>query len=480
MKLIHPLIILRILSIILIIGGLSIFCCIPIALIYQESFWTFIYSGLISGLLGLTAFIYTRNEDMSQVSSRDGYVAVTLSWLEFSLLGCMPYLFSGEIPNFFNAFFESTSGITTTGASILTNIEGLPKSILFWRQLTHWIGGIGIILLIIIILPSLKIRTQQFLTLESSLKEKILPKTKSIGLRLLYVYLILTFVETLLLWLGEMDLFDSVCHAFTTIATGGFSTKNDSIASCSPYTQNVISVFMYLSGISFVLFYFIVKKKFNKVYTNEELWFYTAIVLISGILVSITIIPTMGTVSDAFRTGFFQVISIITTTGLATSDFAQWPDSSVLIIFLLFFTGACAGSTSGGLKMGRILVAFKNINMTFKRLHHPKLVQPIRYNGRRLSDKENHSIMSFVVLYVLIFFLGAFVLLLTGIDPITAVSSSIASIGCVGPALGTAGPMSNFAHFPDSAKLFMSLFMIIGRLELMSVFVLFSKPFWRL
>ncbi|MBP5708206.1 MAG: TrkH family potassium uptake protein, partial [Bacteroidales bacterium] len=191
----------------------------------------------------------------------------------------MPYLFSGVIPDFFNAFFESTSGITTTGASILTNIEGSPKSILFWRQLTHWIGGIGIILLIIIILPSLKIRTQQFLTLESSLKEKILPKTKSIGLRLLYVYLTLTFAETLLLWLGEMDLFDSVCHAFTTIATGGFSTKNDSIASCSPYTQNVISVFMYLSGISFVLFYFIVKKKFNKVYTNEELWFYTAIVL---------------------------------------------------------------------------------------------------------------------------------------------------------------------------------------------------------
>ena len=277
-----------------------------------------------------------------------------------------------------------------------------------------------------------------------------------------------------------MDLFDSVCHAFTTISTGGFSTKNDSIASCSPYTQNVISVFMYLAGISFVLFYFIVKKKFNKVINNEELWFYTAIVLVSGILVSITIIPTMGSVSDAFRTGFFQVLSIISTTGLATSDFAQWSDSSVLIIFLLFFTGACAGSTSGGLKMGRILVAFKNINVTFKRLHHPKLMQPIRYNGRRLSDKENHSIMSFVVLYVLIFFLGAFVLLLTGIDPITAVSSSIASIGCVGPALGTAGPMSNFAHFPDSAKLFMSLFMILGRLELMSVFVLFSKPFWRL
>ena len=202
--------------------------------------------------------------------------------------------------------------------------------------------------------------------------------------------------------------------------------------------------------------------------------------LVSGILVSITIIPTMGSVSDAFRTGFFQVLSIISTTGLATSDFAQWSDSSVLIIFLLFFTGACAGSTSGGLKMGRILVAFKNINVTFKRLHHPKLMQPIRYNGRRLSDKENHSIMSFVVLYVLIFFLGAFILLLTGIDPITAVSTSIATIGCVGPALGTAGPMSSFAHFPDTAKLFMSLFMILGRLELMSVFVLFSKPFWRL
>lgn len=480
MKLIHPLIILRILGIILLIMGISILCCIPIALIYDETIWPFVYSSGIVIILGVAAFISTRKEDMSQVSSRDGYVAVTLAWLEFSVLGCMPYLFSGAIPHFVNALFESTSGITTTGASILTEIESLPKSILFWRQLTHWIGGIGIILLIIIILPSLKIRTQQFLTLESSLKEKILPKTKSIGLRLLYVYLTFTLLETLLLWLGEMDLFDSVCHAFTTIATGGFSTKNDSIASCSPYTQNVISVFMYLSGISFVLFYFIVKRKFNKIAHNEELWLYTALVLVCGILVSITIIPYMGSVSDAFRHGFFQVISIITTTGLATSDFAQWPDSSLLILFLLFFSGACAGSTSGGLKTGRILVVFKNINMVFKRLHHPKVVQPIRVNGRKLTEKENHSIMSFVVLYIIVFFIGSFVLLLTGIDPITAVSSSIASLGCVGPALGTAGPMSSFAHFPDAAKLFMSLFMIIGRLEMMAVFVIFSRSFWKL
>ena len=347
MKLIHPLIIIRIISMILIIGSFALLCGVPVAMIYDEPLSPFILSALFTGIPGILIRFLSRRANIKKTSARDGYISVTLAWLVLSILSALPYIISGAIPSFIDAFFEAASGVTTTGASILTNIEILPKSILLWRSMTHWIGGFGIILLVIVILPSLRITAHQLMSLESSLKEKILPKTKSIVIRLLFVYLCLTIAETFLLTLGEMDLFESVCHSFATVATGGFSTKNDSLASFSEYTQNVITVFMFLSGISFVIYYLLVKRSFRKIINNEEIWFYFGVVAISGFLLALTVMkePAMGFIK-ALEEGYFQVISIITTTGFTTVDFVKWPNPAITILFILMFTGACAGSNN--------------------------------------------------------------------------------------------------------------------------------------
>ncbi len=481
MKLIHPLIIIRIISLILTIGSFAILCSVPVALIYNEPLSPFIWSSLITGIPGIVARILSRGANMKKTSARDGYISVTSAWLVLSLSSALPFVISGAMPSFIDAFFEAASGVTTTGASILTNIEILPKSILFWRSMTHWIGGFGIIVLVIIILPSLRITAQQLMSLESSLKEKILPKTKSIALRLLFVYLCLTVSETFLLYLGEMDLFDSICHSFATVATGGFSTKNDSLASCSEYTQNVITAFMFLSGVSFVLYYLLVKRKFRKVIHNEELWFYCGVVAIAGFLLALTVMkePSMGFMK-ALEEGYFQVISIVTTTGFTTVDFVEWPSPAITILFILMFTGACAGSTTGGIKMARHLIVLKNIRNVFKQLNHSKAIQLVRINGKVISEKANLSILSFAMTYIMVFFIGSFATIITGIDPVTATSSTISSLGNIGPAMGTAGPMDGYSHFPGITKLIHSLLMIIGRLELMTVFVIFTKSFWKI
>jgi trk system potassium uptake protein TrkH len=265
MKFINPLIILRILSTILLLETISFLICLPVAVIYKEPLYPLLVSASFTGLLFIILRIITHNVDTTKISNRDGYIAVTLSWLVFAIMGSLPYLISGTIPSFIDAFFESASGFTTTGASILQDIEVLPYSILFWRSFTHWIGGLGIIVLVIIILPSLRITAQQLMGLESSLKEKTHPKTKAVGFRLLIIYIGLTLSEILFLYLGEMNLFESICHTFGTVATGGFSTKNASIAGFSAYTQYVIAVYMLLSGVSFVAYYYMLKRQFHKV-----------------------------------------------------------------------------------------------------------------------------------------------------------------------------------------------------------------------
>ena len=278
----------------------------------------------------------------------DGYLAVTLSWVVFSLLGTLPYLISGTIPSFIDAFFESTSGFSTTGSSILKNVEILPYSILFWRSLTHWIGGIGIIALLIIILPSLRVSWYQLFSLESSLKEKFHSKTKAIGFRILFIYLGLTLAEIVLLNIGDMNLFDSICHSFGTISTGSFSTKNNSLMSYSSYSQYIVMIFMFLAGTSQVIYYYLVKFNFKKVRQNEELCFYIVVVVIAGSIATIILlVNTTRTFEESFRDGFFQIISIITCTGYTSSNYILWPVTAVLLIFLMMFSGGSTGSASG-------------------------------------------------------------------------------------------------------------------------------------
>ncbi|MGD0342756.1 MAG: potassium transporter TrkG [Bacteroidales bacterium] len=348
MKLINPLVILRILSIILFVEVVSFLLCIPSALYYSESILPFLLPALITSVISSVLYFLSRNADIDKLSSRDGYFSVTLSWLIFPLLGTLPYLFSGTIPSFINAFFESTSGFTTTGSSILTNVENLPRSVLFWRSLTHWIGGIGIIVLVLLVLPSLKVAGYQLFSLESNLKEKILPRTKAIGLRIILVYLTLTIAEIIFLSFGDMSLFDSICYSFGTISTGGFSTKSTGMMSYSPYSQYIVMTFMFLAGISQIVYYYIIKLNLRKVKHNEELWFYIATIVISGALAtSILLVKTDKSLEPAIREGYFQVISIITCTGFSSANFAGWPMAGTLLLFILMFSGGSTCSTSG-------------------------------------------------------------------------------------------------------------------------------------
>ncbi len=481
MKLINPLVILRILSTILFIEAICFLFCLPVAFIYNEPPSPFIWSTVITIILSVVLFLSSRSVHIEKMTNREGFLSVTVGWLIFTGFGTLPFLISGTIPSFVDAFFESSSGFTTTGASILLDVEILPKSVLFWRSLTHWIGGLGIVVLVIIILPSLRITAQNLLYKESSLKEKTHPKSKSVGLRLLYIYLGLTLIEAVLLKAGGLDLFDSLCLTFGTVATGGFAVKNTSIAGYSSYIQYVIALFMFLSGVSFVIYYYMVKMNFRKIRKNEELWFYLGSTIFAGVLAtSILLVKTSKPFELAFREGFFQVISMITTTGFATTDYLLWPQAGLFLIFVLLFAGASTGSTTGSIKMVRHLVIVKNIRNVFMRLVHPKMISQIKLYDKPVSQQTNISIISFVILYFVIFLIGTFIVVITGVDPVTGASAVATSLGNAGPGLGTIGPMNNYAHFSDFNKLIFSILMIIGRLEIYTVFVLFARSFWRM
>lgn len=474
-------IVLKVISTNLFILAAALFACIGVAFVFSESPLPFFYSSLISLFVGLLFYLTTKKQDDEvAIHRKDTYLVVTLSWLFISLIGCLPYIFSGAIPSFVNAFFESVSGFSTTGSSILVDIEALPKSILFWRSLTHWIGGIGIIVLVIIIMPTLHIGSYQLFTLESSLKEKIQPKIKAVGRRLLLIYVVLTVAEIIFLLAGHMNLFESVCHSFGTDATGGFSPKNTSIIAYSPYIQYVVAIFMFLAGTNFVIHYYLFKREFKKVKDNEELKFY--IVVVFGIVAIVTafLYFTMHKpLEESFREAFFQVVSIVTCTGFASADYLQWPVFGWAIIFFTMFLGGCAGSTAGGIKMVRHLILWKNIKRNFRQLTSPHAILPIRLNKNAISVETNRSILTFICVYFLVFLIGSVLLGSLGIDAKTASSSVATCMAGIGPGIGTVGPVSNFANLPDMGKIILSFIMIIGRLEIYTVIVMFSGDFWK-
>jgi trk system potassium uptake protein TrkH len=481
MRLINPLAILRILSNILIIEAVSILVCLPVALNYKETTIPFIWSSGIAAFISAVFYIISRNADTSKFSNRDGYLAVTLAWIIFSAIGALPYLFSGSINSFIDAFFESTSGFSTTGSSIFEDVEVLPYSILFWRSFTHWIGGLGIIVLVVMVLPSLKVTGYQLFSLESSLKEKIHPRTKAVVFRIMLIYVTLTILEVAFLMAGDMNFFDSICHSFGTIATGGFSTKNTSLMSYSKYSQYVVMVFMFLAGISQIVYYFIVKLNFRKVKNNEELWFYIAAIVVAGSLASyILLANTVKTPEEAFREGYFQTISIMTCTGFASTDFIYWPNAGLVLLFFLMFSGGSTGSTSGGIKMARHLIVIKNIKNVFVRLSHPNIVTSIKLNGKAIGESTNIAILSFIILYFFLFIIGSLIITASGVDPESSATAVATCMAGIGPGMGSVGPMSNFSGLPEIDKFVLSLLMIIGRLEIITVLVLFSKSFWKL
>lgn len=465
----------------LLISATAILFTTTIAVVYKEPLYPFLISSSIIYAIALLLYLLGgRKKEYPKIISKTAFLAVTLAWVIISLSGALPFYFSGYFNSFTDAAFESISGFTTTGASILTDIESLPKSILFWRSLTHWIGGIGIIVLVIVIMPSLKISNYNLFVLESSLQEKIIPRIKKEGYRLLWIYLIITFAEVVFLRLGGMNLFDSVCHSFGTIATGGFSTKNDSIAGYSPYIQYVIIVFMMLAGTNFAVYYFSVLRKFRKIKLNEELRYYFSILIIAGITITaILYLNTPLTLEHSFRQGFFQSTSIITCTGFATTDYLAWPAVATGLIFILMFIGGSTGSTAGGIKVARHIVILKNMRLVFRRAMHPKMVAGIKINNNHVSDENNNKILTFVLWYIIAFVAGSMILVIIGLDGPSAIGSIATALGGIGPGLGTVGPVSNFAHIPIMAKYVISFYMILGRLEIYPVLILFTKFYWK-
>lgn len=470
----------RIVAINLALMAASMLVCTGIALLYSESTVPFLLSALIVSVPAVILYFLSAplpgSEDLKR---KDAYFIVSASWILLGLTGSLPYMLSGSIPAFVDALFESVSGFSTTGASVLTDIEALPYSILFWRSLTHWIGGIGIIILVIVIMPSFRIGGYHLFTMESSLQEKIKPRTRSIGYRLLLIYVALTVAEAVLLLAGGMNLFESVCHSFGTIATGGFSPKNDSIAGYSPYIQYVITLFMLMAGVNFTVYYFLAKREFNRIRDNEEFRFYLMVVASIGLVITAILVAKADKPLEvAFRDAFFQVVSIITCTGFVSADYLQWPVYAWMIIFFSMFIGGSTGSTAGSIKIARHLILLKNIKSILSKMIHPSSIIRIRINKRHLPEDLNQSALAFIALYLIIFAFGSLLLTITGLDLMTASSSTATCMAGIGPGMGTVGPVSNFGHLPSSAKIILSALMILGRLEIYTVLILFTKSFW--
>ena len=459
--------------------------CVPFAIYYddQNHINTFLLCSLITISFGFLLRFLTKDEKNAEIKKRDGYLIVVSGWLCMTFFGTLPYILTDSIPSFTDAFFETMSGFTTTGSTILDEIESLPKSILFWRSMTQWIGGMGIIVLTIAILPLLGIGGMELFVAEAPgpTKDKIHPRIKETAKRLWIIYFSLTALETVVLMFFGLSFFDAINHSLTTTSTGGFSTKQQSIAAFqNPFVEAVIVIFMFLAGTNFTMIYFGLKMKFRKIVNNDEFKWYLSAVFILILLLSFYRTHTSS--SDfihAFREISFQVVSIITTTGYATADYTLWGSFLTFIFFLFLFSGASAGSTSGGIKIVRIILLIKNGLLEFKRRLHPKAVIPVMLNKQVISSTITYNLLAFIFLYLFVFTLGSIFLSFLGVDMLTSISAVASAVGNVGPGIADVGPSSSFSQLPTSAKWILSLLMLMGRLELFTVCVLFTPYFWK-
>ncbi len=478
--------IIRILSIVLLIEALSMVPSFCISLIYEEKseMRAFLFSILTISVLAGVCVHFTKSSSRV-ISIRDGLLIVAMSWVIASLFSSLPYMLSGSIPDFADAFFESASGFTTTGASIIPNVESMARSILFWRSSTHWLGGMGILILAIALLPSMGIGTLHIAEAETPgpTTDKLTPRLSSSVRILYYIYIGMTILEVVLLLLGGMDLYDSFIHTFGSVATGGFSSYGNSIAHFdSLYIECIISIFTLMAGINFNLYYFLFFRNWRDFVRDGELRAYIAIILISTLAIALTL-KLFGTVQHfgtAVRQAFFQAVTIITTTGYSTTDFNLWPSSAIMVLFLLMFVGGCSSSTSGSIKVIRIIVLFKLIRRGIYKRLHPTAVVPVRLAGKNISSEVVSAIASFLFLYITVFILGTLIISIENVDLITAASTVATCLGNVGPGFGSVGPLSDFSLYSDGSTLFLSVLMIAGRLELFTLLLLFVPGFWDL
>lgn len=457
--------------------------CACVALLYGESdALAFFYTTSITAVAGfmMTHFIKTKDRILAK---KDGYFTVTMVWIVFSLFGCLPYIFGQTISSFADAFFETMSGFTTTGSSILNDIDSLPHATLFWRSLTQWLGGLGIIMLFIAILPSLGIEGRDLYVAETTgpTHSKTSFTFTASARQMWIVYTSLTLLQTFLLMFGGMDFFDGICHSFTTMATGGFSTKQDSIAYWdSAYIQYVIIVFMLMAGTNFGLLFTAIRGNWRKLLRDNEFQLYFLIALLASVIIGLGLYyHQWAGLEKSMRDAAFQVVTLMTTTGFATVDYLLWPPFVCLILFLLFFIGSSAGSTAGGMKVIRVYMLFKNSFIELKRIIHPNGIINVKYNGKTVHPNIMTGIMGFSILYMIVFVIGTIIMTLCTEDIITASSAVITAMSNVGPAFGSLGPMDSFAPLNDFAKLFLAFLMLVGRLEILTVMVLFTRGFWK-
>lgn len=476
--------ILSVLGLLIILNGGFMLLCLPFSLYYNDGEWhALLISGLLTiGIGTILHFLTRKGKTTNNMSKRDGYLIVTSGWLIMSLFGTLPYLISGEIPDFTDAFFETLSGFTTTGASVLNDIESMSEGILLWRSLTQWIGGMGIIVLTVAILPLLGIGGMQLFVAEAPglTPDKLKPRITDTAKRLWLIYLGLTVAEAILLKLGGMSFFDAINHALTTMATGGFSTKQASVAHfSSPFIQYVIIVFMFLAGTSFTLTYFGLHNQWNRVLKNEEFRYYLGFTIVSAIIITFVVFSvTDNGLEQSFRESLFQLVSIVTTTGYVTADYTSWAPLLTVVFFMFMFIGGSAGSTAGGVKVVRHVILLKNSVMELRRQLHPSAVLPVRLNDRAVTSDITFNVMAFMIIYFMIFAFGSIIISAMGYDFATSIGAVATCLGNIGPGIGKVGPVDNFSFISAQGKWVLSLLMLLGRLELFTVLILFTPYFW--
>lgn len=477
-------IILKIIGFLLILNGIAMLTAIPFSLYYgSDDISAILISGFITALTGSLLWFSIKSDPDEDISKRDGYLIVALGWILSSIFGTLPFIIHGSIPSFTDAFFETMSGFTTTGASILKDIEVVPQGLLFWRSMTHWLGGMGIIVLSLAILPILGIGGMQLFQAEVAgpSKDKIHPRVTETAKRLWGIYIILTVAEVILLLLGDMNLFDALCHSFGTLASGGFSTKNASIAYYnSAYIEYVLIIFMVLAGTNFTLHYFALKGRPLNYFKDSEFRFYLVflILIVSATAIYLNI-HNSQTIESAFRDSAFSIISILSSTGFVTVNYESWAKFFPEIFLILLLIGACAGSTSGGVKIIRYQLLIKNSLNELKKLIHPSAVIPVRHNGKAVSNDIVSKVAAFVMLYILIFIVSSVLLSIIGLDMSSSMGAVGACLANIGPGLGSTGPMTNYSEVPTLGKWILSIVMLLGRLELYTILVLFSPTFWK-
>ena len=451
------------------------------ALIYREvCALDFLITMIVAAVLGLGLLRFCRPTS-HVIYAREGFCITALSWVALSGIGALPFFLSGEIPNYIDAFFETVSGFTTTGASILENVETMSRGLLFWRSFTHWVGGMGVLVFVMAISSGISDRSIHIMRAEmpGPVVGKLVPRTQDTASLLYKIYVVMTLVEIFLLLAGGMPMFDSIVHAFGTAGTGGFGIRADSLAGYSPYLQWVVTVFMFLFGVNFNLYYLLLIRRFRSIFQSTELWVYLGLVLASTGLITKNILPLYSTGAEALRHAAFQVSSIITTTGYATTDFGLWPGFSQAILLLLMFVGACAGSTGGGFKVSRVVLLWKSVSRRMQQLLHPRAVGVISFEGKPVDEDTTNSVGTYLGVYLFCFTALVLLLCLEDFSFLTNFSAASACFNNIGPGLDQVGPVFSYAQYSGFSKLLLSFAMLLGRLEIYPLLLALYPGTWR-